>query len=142
MKKLFFFLSVLLFAVACEPSVKAQNLTYSFANGNIVIRRSNNVVKALAVIGTSVDTVTITSVRYLRFSNNGTTQLTLAYGASSDSISGRTWVQARNIINQDISGENSNSDTAIVGKYYYDTDSVTFRFKRAVGGFQSLQPKN
>lgn len=154
MKKLFFFLSVLLFAVACEPSVKAQNLTYSFANGNIVVRRSNNVVKALNVIGTSVDTVTITSVRYLRFSNNGTTQLTLAYGASNDSINGRTWVQARNIINQDINSQLGNylgaytkanlitSDTAIVGKYYYDTDSVTFRFKRAVGGFQSLQPKN
>jgi hypothetical protein len=150
MKKLFFFLSVLLFAVACEPSVKAQNLTYSFANGNIVVRRSNNVVKALAVIGTSVDTVTITSVRYLRFSNNGTTQLTLAYGASNDSINGRTWVQARNIINQDISGENSNylgaytkselisSDTSIIGYFYYDTDTAAFRVKRAVGGFRTF----
>lgn len=154
MKKIFFFLSVLLFAVACEPSVNAQNLTYSFANGNIVVRRSNNVVKTLNVIGTSVDTVTITSVRYLRFSNNGTTQLTLAYGASNDSINGRTWVQARNIINQDLNSQLGNylgaytkanlitSDTAITGKYYYDTDTATFRFKRAVGGFQSLQPKN
>lgn len=158
MKKLFFFLSVLLFAVACEPSVKAQNLTYSFANGNIVVRRSGSVVKSMNVIGLSVDTVQRPTIgyasSYLRFINNGTVQLTLTYSASNDSINGRTAVQARNIINQDLNSQRGNylgaytkaelisADTAVVGKYYYDTDTVSFRFKRAIGGFQSLQPKD
>lgn len=158
MKKLLFLLFTATLLFACEPTAKAQNITYSFANGNIIVKRNSSTVKVLSVMGLSVDTVQRPTIgyasSYLRFINNGTVQLTLTYSASNDSISGRTAVQARNILNQDLNSQRGNylgaytkaelisADTAVTGKYYYDTDTVSFRFKRASGGFQSLQPKN
>jgi hypothetical protein len=66
---------------------------------------------------------------------------------------GFTAIQARDAMNQSLNAAKGNylgaytysqlrtGDTAVVGNYYYDTDTATFRFKRAVGGFQSVQPK-
>lgn len=159
MKKLFFLLLTAVLLFACEPSTAtAQNITYSFENGNLIIKRSGVRVKTLSVMGTTVDTTQRTSAGFtstpLRFLNNGVLTYTISYGPSNDSISGRTVVAARNILNQDLNSQRGNylgaytkaqlitSDTAVTGKYYYDTDTVSFRFKRASGGFQSLQPKD
>jgi hypothetical protein len=158
MKKLFFLLLTATLLFACEPSTAtAQNITYSFENGNLIIKRSGVRVKTLSVMGTTVDTTqrpTAYTSAYLKFFNNGVLTYTMTYSASNDSISGRTAVQARNILNQDLNSQRGNylgaytkaqlitSDTAVTGKYYYDTDTVSFRFKRASGGFQSLQPKD
>jgi hypothetical protein len=159
MKKLFFLLLTAVLLFACEPSTaNAQNITYSFENGNIVIKRSGIRAKTLAVIGTTVDTVQRPTIgyasAYLRFLNNGIVTYTITYAAASDSISGRTAVAASNILNQDLNSQRGNylgaytkaqlisADTAVTGKYYYDTDSVSFRVKRASGGFITLQTKN
>lgn len=157
MKKflLLFVTTMLLFS--CEPTTaEAQNLTYSFENGNLILKRSGTRIKTLSVSGTTVDTVqrpTAYTSAYLDFYNNGVLQIRLTYAAANDSINGRTAFQAMNIINQDLNGQRGNylgaykkselisSDTANTGYYYYDTDTVSFRFKRASGGFQSLQPK-
>lgn len=154
MKKLF----SIFFLVALVATTSAQNLTYGFQSGSLIVYRSNRSIATLPVLGLSVDTVQRPTVgyasAYLDFKVNGATKLRLTYSASNDSINSRTAFQARNILNQDINGQRGNylgaykkselisSDTANVGYYYYDTDTVSFRFKRATGGFQSLQPKD
>lgn len=155
MKKLF---SILFLVVLAVTSAKAQNMTYSFSSGSIVINRTGVRSVSVPVLGLQVDTVqrptTGYTSAYLDFNVNGARQLRITYAAANDSINGRTAVAARNLLNQAISAQRGNylgsytkaeliaPDTATVGNYYYDTDTVSFRFKRATGGFQSLQPKN
>lgn len=155
MKKLF---SIFFLIALAVTGAQAQNMTYGFSSGSIVINRTGVRSVSVPVLGLQVDTVQRTSTGFtstpLRFLNNGVVALTIYYGPSNDSISGRTVVTARNLLNQAISAQRGNylgaytkaqliaPDTATVGNYYYDTDTVSFRFKRASGGFQSLQPKN
>ena len=113
MKKILFLLLTAVLLFACEPSTAtAQNITYSFENGNLIIKRSGVRVKTLAVLGTTVDTVQRPTISYasayLRFLNNGVVTYTITYAAANDSISGRTAVAASNILNQDLNSKRSN----------------------------------
>lgn len=158
MKKFLLLFVTTLLLLSCEPTTaEAQNLTYGFQSGSMIVYRSGASIATIPVLGTTVDTVqrpTAYTSAYLDFYNNGARKLRLTYADANDSINGRTAFQAMNIINQDLNGQRGNylgaytkanlisSDTTNTGYYYYDTDTVSFRFKRASGGFQSLQPKN
>ena len=159
MKK-FLLLSVLFSALffACEPAVQAQQgttITYRVRNGYFQVLRGTTTLVNLNVLDCVVDTTQLPptfAYTSLRFTGNGQTT-TIRYAPARDSMLGFTAVQARDAMNQSLNAGKGNylgaykyselrtGDTAVVGNYYYDTDSATFRFKRAVGGFQSVQPK-
>lgn len=160
MKKLLL-LSVLFSALffACEPAAHAQQgttITYRIRNGYFQVLRGTTALVNLNVLDCVVDTTQLPpSFAYtnLRFTGNGQTTV-IRYASARDSMLGFTAVQARDAMNQSLNASKGNylgaykysalktGDTSFIGNYYYDTDTATFRFKRAVGGFQSVQPKN
>jgi hypothetical protein len=140
--------------MGCESTASAQQgttITYRIRNGYFQVLRGTTSLVNLNVLDCVVDTATV-PFQVLRFTGNGQTT-NLRYGTARDSMLGFTAVQARDAMNQSLNAAKGNylgaykysalrtGDTAVVGNYYYDTDTATFRFKRAVGGFQSVQPK-
>lgn len=161
MKK-FLLLSVLFSALffACEPAVHAQQgttITYRIRNGYFQVLRGTTTLVNLNVLDCVIDTTQLPpplpGFTPIRFIGNGHTTV-IRYGSARDSMLGFTAVQARDAMNQSLNASKGNylgaykyselktGDTSFIGNYYYDTDTATFRFKRAVGGFQSVQPKN
>jgi hypothetical protein len=145
--------------MGCESKVSAQQgtaITYRVRNGYFQVLRGTTSLVNLSVLDCVVDTVQFApSYAYtlLKFTGNGR-ELNIRYAPARDSMLGFTAVQARDAMNQSINAAKGNylgaykyselktGDTSFIGNYYYDTDTATFRFKRAVGGFQSVQPKN
>lgn len=158
MKKLFFLLFTATLLFACEPTTATaqRTITYRVINGYFQVRTGTTNLVNLSVLDVKVDTLQRPLTNYdnttLRFTGNGSF-INLRYSPTNDTIAGLTAVQARNIMNQTINAAKGNylgaykksqlicPDTAFTGNYYYDTDTATFRFKRASGGFQSIQPK-
>jgi hypothetical protein len=158
MKKLVIitFLLAVISAGCQEAQAQSALISYRVRNGNVQVLRGNTTLLTMSTLDAKVDTVQQPLVGFvntnLRFTGGGKT-VNIKYGPANDSIPGRTAFQARNEINQAINGSKGNylgaykyselrvSDTAVIGNYYYDTDTATFRFKRAIGGYQSLQPK-
>lgn len=145
--------------MGCKSTASAQQgttITYRVRNKYFQVLRGSRTLVNLNVLDCVVDTTQFApSFAYtnLRFTGNGYTTM-LRYASSRDSMLGFTAVQARDAMNQSLNAAKGNylgaykyselktGDTSFIGNYYYDTDSATFRFKRAVGGFQSVQPKN
>jgi hypothetical protein len=158
MKKILFLLLTAVLLFACEPSTATaqRTITYEVTNGYFLVKSGTTKLVTLSVLDAKVDTFQRPLNNYdhttLRFTGNGTA-INLRYSPTLDTIAGRTAVEARDIMNQTINAAKGNylgaykksqliaPDTAYTGNYYYDTDSATFRFKRATGGFQSIQPK-
>jgi len=158
MKKILFLLLTAVLLFACEPSTATaqRTITYEVTNGYFLVKSGTTKLVTLSVLDAKVDTLQRPLNNFdhttLRFIGNGTA-INLRYSPTLDTIAGRTAVQARDIMNQTINAAKGNylgaykksqliaPDTAFTGNYYYDTDSATFRFKRATGGFQSIQPK-
>lgn len=157
MKKLFSIIAILFVAVACSSEVQAQRtISYRVVNGYFVVEAGTTQLANFSVLDVRVDTIQrpLNNFDYtiIRLTGGGTIR-SFRYSPTNDTIAGRTAVQARDIMNQTINAAKGNylgaykksqlicPDTSFVGNYYYDTDSSTFRFKRAVGGFQSVQPK-
>jgi hypothetical protein len=144
--------------MGCESTASAQQgttITYRIRNGYFQVLRGTTSLVNLNVLDCVVDTTQVLPgfpYTNLRFTGNGHTMV-IRYASSRDSMLGFTAVQARDAMNQSLNAGKGNylgaytysqlrtGDTAVVGNYYYDTDTATFRFKRAVGGFQSVQPK-
>ena len=144
--------------MGCESTASAQQgttITYRVRNGYFQVLRGTSSLVSLNVLDCVVDTVHIAppyGYTFLRFTGNGRF-VSIRYAPARDSMLGFTVVQARDAMNQSINAAKGNylgaykyselktGDTAVIGNYYYDTDTATFRFKRAVGGFQSVQPK-
>lgn len=145
--------------MGCESTASAQQgttITYRVRNGYFQVLRGTTSLVNLNVLDCVVDTTQLPptfAYTNLRFTGNGQTTV-IRYAPARDSMLGFTAIQARDAMNQSLNAAKGNylgaykyselktGDTSFIGNYYYDTDTATFRFKRAVGGFQSVQPKN
>jgi hypothetical protein len=160
---LFLSLVVAFLLVGTPQKSEAQTyryLTYSFRNGNFIMKRSTGGTPIpLPVLGLEyrIDTpnITLPDVNNVSPYVNGIfTGIRLLFGnpGPTDTFAGYDRYDFVRLLNQEISAKRGNyigayqqsqlftSDTARVGVYYYDTDSLLYRVRTA-SGWQSLQPK-
>lgn len=150
------FLFAVLLSVA-PVNTSAQTLTVTKLNGQTTITSTKGTrIPAFTNAGSVADTVRIAGTvtkTYVRIKNSGVEQYRFIYGISNDSLSGYTVLNFCRLLNQGYFradnylgaykySELVTPDTGTVGNYYYDTDSISFRVKRASGGFITFQTKN
>jgi hypothetical protein len=161
MKAIALFLSlVVAFLLAGTPqkSEAQTTLSYEFRNGNFILRRSTGgrpIPWPVLSVSFKVDTPNIffpTSTQVLPLVNGFFAGIRIGYGPTADTFPPYNRFDFVRLMNQEISAKKGNyigayqqsqlftSDTARVGVYYYDTDSLLYRVRTA-SGWQSLQPK-
>jgi hypothetical protein len=148
--------ALLAFALTlCFATANAQTLALKKLNGQTFITSSGTQkVPTITNEGSVADTLQISATRtYIRIRNSGVEQARFIYGVSNDSLNGYTALNFCRLLNQGYFrtanylgaykySQLVTTDTSTTGNYYYDTDSVSFRVKRASGGFITLQTKN
>jgi hypothetical protein len=151
-----FIIAVLMvFAIGTANAQNYNVLSYDFRNGNMTLRRNGAVFLNVPIMSTYFGICYSTAICvYGDRALNINTGYRLLYFPmiGRDTIIGYTRQQATDLLNQAVSVKRGNyigaykqsnlyvSDTARVGVYYYDTDSLLYRVRTA-SGWKSLQPK-
>jgi hypothetical protein len=159
---LFLSLVVAFLLVGTPQKAEAQTtLSYEFRNGNLILRRSTGgtpIPWPVLSVSFKVDTPNIFFPQFgtqvLPLVNGFFAGIRIGYGPNSnnDTFPPYNRFDFVRLMNQEISAKKGNyigayksnqlftPDTARVGVYYYDTDSLLYRVRTA-SGWQSLQPK-
>lgn len=161
MKAIALFLSLvtaLLLAGTPQKSEAQTLLSYEFRNENLILRRSTGgtpIPWPVLSVSFKVDTPNIffpTSTQVLPLVNGFFAGIRIGYGPTADTFPPYNRFDFVRLMNQEISAKKGNyigayklnqlftPDTARVGVYYYDTDSLLYRVRTA-SGWKSLQPK-
>lgn len=158
MKAIALFLSLVVAFLLVGTPQKAEAqvaLSYEFRNGNFILRRNTSEIRiAWPILSTSfkVDSPNVFFTQVNPLLNGSFAGIRIIYGPTADTFPPYNRFDFVRLMNQEISAKKGNyigayksnqlftPDTARVGVYYYDTDSVLYRVRTA-SGWKSLQPK-
>jgi hypothetical protein len=153
---LFLSLVVAFLLVGTPQKAEAQvTLSYEFRNGNFILRRSTGgtpIPWPVLSLAFKVDSPNVFFTQVIPTVNGFFAGIRIIYGPTADTFPPYNRFDFVRLMNQEISAKKGNyigayksnqlftPDTARVGVYYYDTDSVLYRVRTA-SGWKSLQPK-